>query len=166
MRRVLPWTVMRRTDSEVVSWLRSSSQLRSSSTARAMAPPARSEGRPARRKPARVPEPASGDMGDALGQGGQLSGGAGLRHRQVEGEEVEVGGVELEVAQGAPREEEVRKRRAAAGDGALQPLHHVAGERERALHQAAAAGEGGLTLLLERGEVADAGRPEQQLGLS
>jgi hypothetical protein len=65
-------------------------------------------------------------MRDVLGQGGQLSRGAGLRHREVEGEEVEVRGIELEIPQRAPREEEVRQRRTTPGDRALQPLHHVA----------------------------------------
>src|SRR6185295_16416014 len=143
MRSVLPWTVMRRTASVLVSCSRTSSQLRTTSTTRAT-PPARTSGkRPGRRRAARVPEPASGDMGNALGQGWQLSGGACLRHRQVEGEEVEVCGVELELAQRAAREEEVRKRRPATRDGALQPLHHVPGEGERPLHEPAAAGEGG-----------------------
>src|SRR6185436_19188719 len=148
MRSVLPWTVMRRTASVLVSCSRTSSQLRTTSTTRAT-PPARTSGkRPGRRRAARVPEPASGDMGNALGQGWQLSGG------------------ELELAQRAAREEEARKRRPATRDGALQPLHHVPGEGERPLHEPAAAGEGGLSLLLQRGEVTHARGPEQDLGLS
>src|SRR5262249_14381771 len=146
---VLPWTVMRRTFSDVVSRPRSSAQLRRTRVIRATPPPTRSGVRFARRKPASTPEPASGDMGDVLGQGGQLTGGAGLRDREVEGEEVEIGRVELEVSQRAPSEEEIGEGRAAAGDGALQPLHHVAGQRQGALLEPAPASERRVALVCE-----------------
>src|SRR5215469_7910076 len=113
MLMVLPFTVTWRVVSIGASRPRSRSQLTSTRTARAMPPPIKSEGR-ARRKPAIVPEPASGDMGNALGQGGQLAGGTSLGHREMEGEEIEVGGVELEIAERAAGQEEVGKRGAAA----------------------------------------------------
>src|SRR5215470_14546160 len=163
---VLPWTVMRRTVSDVVSRPRSSPQLRRTRVTSAMPPPTRSGVRFARRKLASTPEPASGDMRDALGQGWQLSGGAGLRDREVERKEVEIGRVELEVSQRAPSEEEVRQRCATPGDGALQPLHHVAGQRQGALLEPAPPSERGVALLCERGEVPGAGRADQDLGLS
>src|SRR5262249_5534743 len=141
MRSVLPWTVMRRTDSDVVSRPRSKSQLKRTTTTRTTPPATTTGGRPARRKPASGPEPGSGDMRDALGQGGQLAGGAGLRHCEMKGEEVEIGGVELEFAERAPREQEVGQRCAAPGDGALQPLHHVASEWQRPFHEPGASGE-------------------------
>src|SRR5215472_2844481 len=157
---------MWRTDWDASSRPRSRSQVRSATTTSAMPPRTTRGGRPTRRKPASVPEPASGDMGNALRQGGDLAGGASVRNGEVEGEEVEVGGVELEIAERAPREQEVGQGRTAAGDGALQPLHHVAGEWQGSLHQPAAAGERRRTLLVERGDVADAGRTKQQLRLS
>ena len=80
----------------------------------------------------------------------------------MEGEEVEIGGVELELVERAPGEEQVRQWRATPGDGRLQPLHHVPGQGEGAFLEPAPASERLGLLQLQRGQVPGALRPQQR----